>query len=75
MEQLKVRKIGNGYGVLLPKHLLDQLAVGEGSFFEAENHDGVLQMKPVDAEFSRQVAALMQVEVEHRSSLRELAKR
>ena len=49
--ELKVRKIGNGYGVILPKPLLEDLAVGEGSLLKAENRDGVLQMTPVDVEF------------------------
>lgn len=44
-------------GVLLPKTLMEGLAVGEGSLLRAENRDGVLHMTPVDAEFTRQVEA------------------
>lgn len=72
--ELKVRKIGNGYGVILPKPLLEDLAVGEGSLLKAENRDGVLQMTPIDAEFTRQVEAFLQTEGQHRRSYRELAK-
>ena len=72
--ELKVRKIGNGYGVILPKPLLEDLAVGEGSLLKAENRDGVLQMTPVDAEFTRQVEAFLRTEGQHRRSYRELAK-
>ena len=71
---LKVRKIGNGYGIILPKPLMDDLAVAEGSLLKAENRDGVLQMTPVDVEFSRQVAAFLRTEGQHRRSYRELAK-
>ena len=72
--ELKVRKIGNGYGVIFPKILLENLALGEGSLLEAENRDGVLQMTPIDVEFARQVEAFLQTEEQHRRSYRELAK-
>ena len=72
--EIKVRKIGNGYGVILPKSLLEAMAVGEGSLFQVENRDGVLQMTPVDVEFTRQVEAFLQTEGQHRRSYRELAK-
>ena len=72
--ELKVRKIGNGYGVLLPKPLMEDLAVQEGSLLQAENHNGVLHMTPIDAEFSLQVEAFLRTEEQHRRSYRELAK-
>ena len=72
--ELKVRKVGNGYGIILPKSLMEAMAVGEGSLLRAENRDGVLQMTPVDAEFARQVEAFLQTEGRHRRSYRELAK-
>ncbi len=72
--QLKVRKIGNGYGVLLPKHLLDDMAVAEGSVLEVEKQGNVYQMRPLDEEFTRQVEAFLRTEPLHRNSYRELAK-
>ena len=60
--EVKVRKIGNGFGVILPKALLEELALGEGALLKAENRDGVLQMTPV------------RTEAQHRRSYRELAK-
>ena len=72
--ELKVRKIGNEYGVLLPKPLMDDLALGEGSLLKAENHHGVLHMTPIDADFSLQVEAFLRTEVQHGRSFRELAK-
>ena len=72
--ELKVRKIGNGYGVIFPKLLIDEMAVCEGSLLSAENCNGVLQMTPIDTEFTRQVEAFLQTEKEHRRSYRELAK-
>ena len=72
--ELKVRKIGNGYGVIFPKALLEAMAVSEGSLLKAESHNGVLQMTPLDPEFSRQVDAFLKTEGQHRRSYRELAK-
>ena len=72
--ELKVRKIGNGYGVLLPKQLLDEMRVSEGSLLNAEQAAGVLTLKPADDQFTRQVEAFLRTEPAHRNSYRELAK-
>ena len=72
--ELKVRKIGNGYGVLLPKQLLEDLSVAEGSLLRVEKHEGVYQMMPIDEEFTRQVEAFLRTEPLHRNTYRELAK-
>jgi putative addiction module antidote len=71
---IKVRKIGNGYGVILPKQLLKSLALEEGSEVEVEKVDGVLRMTPVDDQFTRQVEAFLRTEPRHRNTYRELAK-
>ncbi len=72
--ELKVRKIGNGYGVLLPKQLLEDMAVVEGSLLTVEKQGSVYQLKPTDEEFTRQVEAFLRTEPLHRNSYRELAK-
>lgn len=72
--ELKVRKIGNGYGVLLPKQLLDELALEEGAMLNLNKVDGVYQMKPIDSEFTEQVEAFLRTEARHRNTYRELAK-
>ena len=72
--QLKVRKIGNGHGVLFPKQFMAELAVTEGSSLNVEKHNGVFQLTPVDEEFSRQVEAFLRTESLHWNTYRELAK-
>jgi antitoxin component of MazEF toxin-antitoxin module len=72
--ELKVRKIGNGYGMLLPKQFLDETGLEEGSLVRLEKVAGVYQMKPVDEEFTRQVEAFLRSEPRHRNTYRELAK-
>jgi antitoxin component of MazEF toxin-antitoxin module len=72
--ELKIRKIGNGYGVLLPKQLLDDLALEEGSMLEVKKVDGTYRMVPTDEQFTRQVEAFLRTEPLHRNTYRELAK-
>jgi antitoxin component of MazEF toxin-antitoxin module len=72
--ELKSRKIGNGYGVLLPKQLLDDLALEEGSMLEVKKVDGTYRMVPTDEQFTRQVEAFLRTEPLHRNTYRELAK-
>jgi antitoxin component of MazEF toxin-antitoxin module len=72
--QLKVRKIGNGYGVLLPKQLLEEMALQDGSLVDLDKVGSVFQLTPVDEEFSRQVEAFLRTEPQHRNTYRELAK-
>ena len=72
--ELKVRKVGNGYGVLLPKQFMEELALEEGSLLEVEKVDGTYRLVPADAEFTRQVEAFLRTEPLHRNTYRELAK-
>jgi putative addiction module antidote len=72
--QLKVRKIGNGYGVLLPKQLLEEMSLEEGSLLDVDRVEGVYRMTPADAEFTSQVEAFLRSEPRHRNTYRELAK-
>jgi len=60
--------------VLLPRQLMDELALEEGSMLELEKVDGSYRMVPADAEFTRQVEAFLRTEPLHRNTYRELAK-
>ncbi|MEG9433071.1 AbrB/MazE/SpoVT family DNA-binding domain-containing protein [Terriglobus sp. ADX1] len=72
--QLKIRKIGNGYGVLFPKQMLDDMNLQEDSTLSVSKVDGVYQLTPFDEEFTAQVEAFLQTEAAHRNTYRELAK-
>lgn len=72
--QTKIRKIGNGYGVLLPKQVLEQLRLSEGSVLTITETSGAIQLSPFDATFTKQVEAFRRTEARHRNSYRELAK-
>ena len=72
--ELKIRKIGNGYGVLFPKQLLEEMRVTENSVLQVEKIDGVYQIHPYDPEFAAALRAFRETEPAHRNSYRELAK-
>jgi len=71
---LKVRKIGNSLGVVLPKDVLAKLKVEEGAELTVtETPDGVA-LSIYDDEIARQVAIGRDVMKRYRNALRELAK-
>ncbi len=75
MVTLKIRRIGNSLGVVLPKEVLARLRAGEGDEVHfTESPDG-FRLTPYDEEFARQMEVAERVMREDRDVLRELAKR
>ena len=73
--EIKLRKIGNSVGVVLPKEALAHLNLGEGdTVCVTEAADGSLRFAAANAEFSRQMAIAKDVIQRYRNTLRELAK-
>lgn len=73
--ELKLRKIGNSVGVVLPKEVLNHLKVGEGdTICVTETVDGSLRVGPSNDEFKKQMEAAEGVINRYRNTLRELAK-
>ena len=73
--ELKLRKIGNSIGVVLPKEVLTYLKAGEGdTICVTDAPDGSLRMGPSDDEFKQQMKAAEDVIRRYRRTLRELAK-
>ncbi len=59
---LKVRKIGNSLGLVLPKEALAHLRVGEGDTVSvSEAADGSLRLSPTSTEVAHQMAAAQEV--------------
>ena len=63
--ELKVRKIGNSLGIVLPKEVLSHLNV--------ESQDGV-RLTASNPEFAKSMAVFESLNRRYRSALRELAK-
>ena len=75
MLDLKLRKIGNSYGVVLPKHVLGRLRVKEGDrLFLTETGDGAYRITPYDPEFERQIKLAEEGMARYRNTLRALAR-
>ena len=71
---LKVTKIGNSAGVILPKEVLARLRVGPGDqLYLTEAPDGV-RLTATDPGFAEQMDVAEQIMREDRNILRELAK-
>jgi putative addiction module antidote len=70
----KLRKIGNGLGVLLPKEAIEHLRLSEGGTLTISETESGIELSPFDARFSAQVEAFRRTEGRHRNSYRELAK-
>jgi len=69
-----VRRIGNSYGLILGRALLDSIGLKEGDrVFVVKTPDGV-RLTPYDPEFADAVEAGRQYMRAHRDAFRELAK-
>lgn len=73
-ETTQVRKIGNSYGVILNKALLQELEVEEGdTLFVVKTADGI-RLTSYDPDFADAMEAGRDYMKRHRDALRELAK-
>lgn len=71
---LKLIKIGNSTGVILPKEVLARLRVAQGDALSVvETSDGI-SLSRADSEFEDQMAVARKVMARRRNALRELAK-
>jgi putative addiction module antidote len=73
--EVKLRKIGNSVGIVLPKETLSHLNVAEGDVLcVTDAAEGSLRLSPAKPDFDRQMAAAQDVIARYRNTLRELAK-
>jgi putative addiction module antidote len=74
MLALKVTKVGNSAGLVLPKEALAKLRVEQGdTVYLTETADG-FRITPYDPEFERQMGLARKLTKKHRKALRELAR-
>jgi len=75
MEHLKVRKIGNSLGVVLPKEAAQRLNVAEGSeIYLTEAPDGSYRLTAYDPGFEVKMAKAEDIMRRYRNTLRTLSK-
>lgn len=74
MQALKLRKIGNSVGVILPKEALDAMRIKEGDTLYISTSAEGMQLSPYDPEFEAAMEAFEGTRRQYRNALRELAK-
>jgi putative addiction module antidote len=73
--ELKVRKIGNSLGVVLPKEAVTRLRTDEGDrLFLIEGPDGGYQLTPYDPAFAKKMKKAGEIMSRYRNTLRALSK-
>lgn len=77
MMELRLRRVGNSFGVILPKEALEALGIAskEGEKLTlAKLPDGGLELRHVDAKFEKKLALLRDTMKRYKNALRALAK-
>jgi putative addiction module antidote len=74
MTRLKIRKIGNSLGVVLPKDVLEQLKVKEGDTLNVAAAPTGITLSVSDEEVDRLMEMAERIMDENREVLRALAK-
>jgi putative addiction module antidote len=75
MVELKVRKIGNSLGVVLPKEVIENLQTGDGKkLFLRRAADGSYFMTPYDPLFEKKMTKAREIMSRYRNTLRALSK-
>jgi putative addiction module antidote len=75
MLKLKIRKIGNSLGVVLPKKAVARLNAREGDrLFLVEGPSGVYQLIPYDPAFEKKMKKAEDIIGRYRKTLHALAK-
>ena len=73
--ELKLRKIGNSVGVVLPKEALARLNADEGDvLFLTDAADGSFRLTAGDPSFADKMEIAEKISRRYRNTLRELAK-
>jgi antitoxin MazE len=74
MKSVKLRKVGNSFGITLPKELLEKYKLDEGvELHIIENQDG-FTLTPYDPEFAEWVDAFEKTNKKYKNTLKALAK-
>ena len=72
--KLKIRKIGNSVGLILPREVAEQLHVGEDDTVHYTVDLNGLHVTPFDPDFDAAMEAFAETRRKYRNALRALAK-
>ena len=71
---IKITKVGNSAGVILPKELLAHLGAAVGETLTVVTTPGGIELRAGEPDFDAQMAAAREVMARRKRALRELAK-
>jgi putative addiction module antidote len=75
MVTLKVRKVGNSLGLVLPKEVIGRLRTAEGEeVFLVEGPNNTYRLTPFDPDFEKKMSKAEQIMTRYRNTLRVLSK-
>ena len=73
--ELKVRKVGNSLGVVLPKEAVHRLKIADGErLYLVDSPDGGYRLTPYDPKFEQKMEKAKDIMARYRNTLKELAK-
>jgi putative addiction module antidote len=73
-KKIKVRKIGNSLGIILPKELMDELRVEEGDSLYCTGGKNEIKLTATNPGFANDLAVFKALNKRYRNALGELAK-
>lgn len=74
MKKVKLRKVGNSFGLTLPKELLEKYNIKEGEeLYVVESSHG-FTLTPYDPEFKEWATSFDKTNKKYKNTLKELAK-
>ncbi len=71
---LKITRIGNSAGIILPKEVLAHLGAGVGETLSLVTTPGGIELRTEEPEFEAQMAVAREVMARRKRALRELAR-
>jgi len=71
---LKLRKVGNSVGVILPRDELARLKVKDGDSLYVVETDKGIELTPYDPDFDAKMKAFKRTSSKYRNALQDLAK-
>jgi putative addiction module antidote len=75
MVALKVRKVGNSLGLVLPKEVVNRLRTGEGGeVFLLEGPNNTYRLTPFDPAFEKKMQKAEEIMARYRNALHVLSK-
>ena len=75
MVALKIRKVGNSLGLVLPKEVIGRLRTGEGQdVFLLEGPNNTYRLAPFDPVFEKKMRKAEEIMARYRNTLHTLAK-